>query len=84
MIDENLKNRLKSEAMNPYRGLRQFIYIGAGASAFIGAFIFFFQLLAGRQIESTLPNLAIQLGVVILMVVLWRWENRGKRVKQQD
>lgn len=81
MVDENLKNRLKNEAMNPYRGLRQFIYIGAGASAFIGAFIFFFQLLAGRNIASTIPNLGIQLGVVALMVILWRWENRGKSYK---
>ena len=81
MVDENLKNRLKNEAMNPYRGLRQFIYIGAGASSFIGAFIFFFQLLAGRNIASTIPNLGIQLGVVALMVILWRWENRGKSYK---
>jgi len=81
MVDENLKNRLKNEAMNPYRGLRQFIYIGAGASAFIGAFIFFFQLLAGRNIASTIPNLGIQLGVVALIVILWRWENRGKSYK---
>jgi len=84
MVDENLKNRLKTEAMNPYRGLRQFIYISAGSSAFIGAFIFFFQLLAGRNVASTIPNLGIQLGIVTLMVVLWRWENLGKRVKKQD
>ncbi len=82
MVNENLKNRLKNEAMNPYRGLRQFIYIGAGASAFIGAFIFFFQFLAGKSLESTLPNLGIQLGVVILMVLLWRWERRGKQVRK--
>ncbi|MFM2061081.1 MAG: hypothetical protein RLZZ507_751 [Cyanobacteriota bacterium] len=88
MVDPNLKNRLnpkqyahlKAEIAAPYRGLRQFIYIGVGASGFIGAFVFFFQLLAGRNIDSTLPNFALQVGIVALMVFLWRWEqNRQKR-----
>ena len=67
--------RLKAEAAAPYRGLRQFIYIGVGASGFIGAFVFFFQLLAGRDIEQAAPNFAIQLGVIGLMMFLWKWEN---------
>jgi Low psii accumulation1 / Rep27 len=80
MVDPNLKNRLKAEIAAPYRGLRQFIYIGVGASGFIGAFVFFFQLLAGRNIDSTLPNFALQVGIVALMVFLWRWEqSRQKR-----
>jgi hypothetical protein len=66
--------RLKAEMATPYRGLRQFIYIGVGASSFIGAFVFFFRVLAGRDIETSLPNLALQLGILALMVVLWRWE----------
>ncbi|HCQ20887.1 DUF3493 domain-containing protein [Aphanizomenon flos-aquae NRERC-008] len=72
-------NRLKTELAAPYRGLRQFIYISVGASGFIGAFIFFFQLLAGRDIEQALPNFAIQLGVIGLMVFLWKWENRKRK-----
>ncbi|TAF02847.1 MAG: DUF3493 domain-containing protein [Nostocales cyanobacterium] len=76
MVDQNLKNRLKAEIAAPYRGLRQFIYIGIGASGFIGAFVFFFQLLAGRNIDSTLPNFALQVGIVALMVFLYRWEQR--------
>ena len=67
--------RLKAEAAAPYRGLRQFIYIGVGASGFIGAFVFFFQLLAGRDIEQAAPNFAIQLGVIGLMMFPWKWEN---------
>ena len=67
--------RLKTEMASPYRSLRQFIYIGIGASGFIGAFVFFFRLLAGRDIEQALPNFALQLGVIGLMVFLWKWEN---------
>ncbi|BAZ29100.1 hypothetical protein NIES4074_15380 [Cylindrospermum sp. NIES-4074] len=82
MVDQKPKNslnakqysRLKAEMATPYRGLRQLVYVGFGASGFIGAFVFFFRLLAGREVESTLPNLALQLGVVALMVFLWRWD----------
>ncbi|AFZ27116.1 Protein of unknown function (DUF3493) [Cylindrospermum stagnale PCC 7417] len=82
MVDQNPKNRLnskqyerlKAEAAAPYRGLRQLVYIGFGASGFIGAFVFFFQLLAGRNLDSALPNFALQMGVVALMVFLWRWD----------
>ncbi|MBD2694094.1 DUF3493 domain-containing protein [Anabaena catenula] len=84
MVDPNPKNRinteqyarLKAESVAPYRGLRQFIYIGVGASGFIGAFVFFFQLLAGRNIDSTLPNFALQVGIVALMIFLWKWDKR--------
>ncbi|MHC5765576.1 MAG: DUF3493 domain-containing protein [Nostoc sp.] len=82
MVDQNRKNRLnpeqyaslKAEIAAPYRGLRQFIYIAFGASGSIGAFVFFFQVLAGRDVESALPSLALQVGIVALMVFLWRWE----------
>ncbi|MDF5714692.1 MAG: DUF3493 domain-containing protein [Rhizonema sp. NSF051] len=86
MIEQNNKNRhksqqyarLKAEAVAPYKGLRKFIYIACGASGFIGAFIFLSQLLAGRDVNSTLPNLGLQVGVVVLMIFLWRWEQRKK------
>ncbi len=88
MVKQNPQNRLhpeqyarlKAEIASPYRSVRKFIYIGVGASGLIGGFVFFFKLLAGRDIESTLPNLALQVGVVTLMVFLWRWEQgRQKR-----
>ncbi|MBW4568880.1 MAG: DUF3493 domain-containing protein [Tolypothrix carrinoi HA7290-LM1] len=87
MVQQNPKNRvnseqyarLKAEMAAPYRGLRQFIYIACGASGFIGAIVFFSQLLAGRDVDSALPNLALQVGVVTLMVFLWRWEQRRQK-----
>jgi hypothetical protein len=75
--------RLRAEAAAPYRGLRQFVYFGIGASGFIGAFIFFFQILAGRDLEKTLPNFAIQLAVVGLMVLLWRWDKEKPKKPDQ-
>ena len=71
--------RLKAEALAPYRGLRQFVYLACGASGFIGAFIFLAQLAAGREVESALPNFALQIGVVALMVWLFRLEQRSSR-----
>ncbi len=68
--------RLKAEMSAPYRGLRKFIYLGFGASGFIGAFLFCLQLLAGRNPTKILPNLALQLGVIALVIFLWRWEQR--------
>ncbi|NER26345.1 MAG: DUF3493 domain-containing protein [Symploca sp. SIO1C4] len=64
--------RLKAEAKAPYRGLRKFIYFTFGASGFIGALIFLAQLAAGSDATTALPNLALQIGVVALMVWLFR------------
>ena len=87
MVEQNPKNRLnpeqyarlKAEMAAPYRGLRKFIYVACGASGFIGAFIFFFKLLAGADVESALPNLLLQVGIVALMIFLWRWEGRRQK-----
>lgn len=78
-VDPELYARLKAEAAAPYRGLRKFIYFAFAASGLIGAFIFLTKLLAGRDVADTLPNFALQVGVVALMVWLIRWENRGDR-----
>ena len=78
-LDPELYAQLRAEAKAPYRGLRQFIYIGFGASGFIGAFIFLMQLLAGREVEAALPNFALQIGVVALMVWLFRLEQRASK-----
>lgn len=74
--------RLKAEAKAPYRGLRQFIYLGFGASGFIGGFIFLIKILAGRDLATDLPNFALQAGVVALMVWFYRLEERAKRKQE--
>ncbi len=74
--NEELLSRLKAEAMAPYRGLRKFIYLSFAASALIGGVIFFFKLLAGQELSSTLPNFALQVGVFALMVWLFSLEHR--------
>jgi hypothetical protein len=80
-LDREQYTRLKAEALAPYRGLRKFIYFAFGASGAIGGFVFLTQWLAGREESATLPNLALQLGVVALMIGLWRWENRTQQRK---
>ncbi|MGV0027161.1 DUF3493 domain-containing protein [Phormidesmis priestleyi] len=67
---------LMTEAKAPYRGLRKFVYGTFGTSGAIGAFVFLAQILAGRDVEAALPNLALQIGVIALMVWLFRLESR--------
>lgn len=68
--------RLKAEAKAPYKGLRKFIYLGLGASGFIGAIAFLAQLAAGREVGTALPNFALQVGLTVLMLGLFRLESR--------
>jgi hypothetical protein len=75
--------KLRAEAKAPYRILRQFIYLAFGASGFIGAFIFLAQLAAGRDVATAAPNFALQLGVVALMVWLFRLEKKAERKKNR-
>ena len=79
-LDPELYARLKAEAASPYRGLRRFVYLSFGASGLIGAFIFVLQLLAHKtSLEVGLPSLALQVGVVALMVFLWRWDKNREQ-----
>ncbi|MBD2310641.1 DUF3493 domain-containing protein [Desertifilum sp. FACHB-1129] len=71
--------QLRAEIKAPYRGLRQFIYVAFGASGFIGALVFLAQVASGREVGTALPNLALQLGVVALMVWLFRLEQQANR-----
>ena len=71
--------RLKAETKAPYRGLRKFIYFTFASSGFIGAVVFLAQLAAGHEVATALPNLALQVGVVALMVWLFRLEQRAER-----
>ncbi len=70
--------RLKAEAAAPYRGLRKFIYVSFGVSGLLGAFIFLTDLAGGQGSSQVLPNLGIQIGVVALMVWLFRLESRPR------
>ncbi|MEL7053558.1 MAG: DUF3493 domain-containing protein [Cyanobacteria bacterium J06588_5] len=72
-------DRLVAEANAPYKGLRKFIYASVGGSGAIGGFVFFTKILAGRDLAASLPNLALQMGIVALMVFLFRWEDREKK-----
>jgi Low psii accumulation1 / Rep27 len=71
-IDPELRRRLLAETKSPYRGLRQFIYVSCVASGAIGGVVFFFKVVAGRDLQTNLPNLALQVGVVAVMVWLLR------------
>ena len=77
-IDPDKYAFLRAEAAAPYKGLRKFIYFSFGASGAIGAFIFFVQIIAGKNISDNLGNLAIQVVVIALMVFLFMWEDRKK------
>ena len=74
-------DKLVAEAQAPYKGLRKFIYVSAGASGAIGGFVFLTKILAGRDLAESLPNLALQIGVVAIAVFLFRWEDRNKEDK---
>jgi len=81
-LDPERLAQLKAELKAPYRGLRQFVYLACAASGFIGAVIFLTQLLAGRStVGAILPNLALQVGVVTLMIWLFRLEQRASQRK---
>ncbi|OLP17759.1 hypothetical protein BST81_14600 [Leptolyngbya sp. 'hensonii'] len=71
--------RLRAEIKAPYRGLRKFVYIAFGASGLIGAVVFLAQLAAGQDVATVLPNFALQLGVVALMVWLFRIDRASNR-----
>jgi hypothetical protein len=78
-LNPELYARLKSEAAAPYRSLRKFIYLAFAASGFIGGMIFLTKIIAGKNIETSFPNFALQLGVVALMIGLWRWEQKREQ-----
>jgi Low psii accumulation1 / Rep27 len=69
-IDPELYRRLTSEAKNPFRAFRRFFYFSFAGSAGIGGVVFLARLAAGRELETTIPNLAIQAGALALMVWL--------------
>ncbi|MEL6581396.1 MAG: DUF3493 domain-containing protein [Cyanobacteria bacterium J06621_12] len=73
--------RLKAESKAPYRGLRKFFYVAFGASGLIGAFVFLAKLAAGQDLANDFPNFALQVGVVALMVFLFRIDKPKDKAK---
>jgi hypothetical protein len=76
--DKDKYAHLKAEAIAPYRRVRQFFYLAFALSGGIGGLVFFAKLLAGRDLETTLPNLALQAGVVALMIFLYQRDQRSQ------
>ena len=74
-LNPEMYARLKAEAKAPYKGLRKFFYVTFGASGFIGAVVFLAKIIAGRDIATALPNFALQLGVIALMIFLYSRED---------
>ena len=74
--------RLVAETKSPFKGFRKVIYGAVLASGLLGGFVFFTQLLAGNNVETALPNLAVQMGVIGIAVFLFWLEGRGKRDEQ--
>ncbi|MCA6572875.1 MAG: DUF3493 domain-containing protein [Pseudanabaena sp.] len=65
--------KLRRETKSPYRGLRIFIYIAFAGSGLIGAIVFLAKLIAGNgELEANLGNLMLQIGVLALMIWLYR------------
>lgn len=70
--------RLVAEAQSPFRNMRLFVYAGCAISGALGGFIFLFQILAGRNLSTTIPNFAVQASVVALTTWLFLKENGAK------
>lgn len=77
-MDADKYARLRAESQAPYRPLRKFVYLSFGISGLLGAFIFIVQIAAQRNVAEALPNLGVQIAVVALMVVLFRWDSKKK------
>lgn len=78
-LDPEMYARLKAEAKAPYKGLRKFFYVAFGASGFIGAVVFLAKIIAGRDISTALPNFALQIGVVALMMFFYSREDINRQ-----
>ncbi|NJK28559.1 MAG: DUF3493 domain-containing protein [Coleofasciculaceae cyanobacterium SM2_3_26] len=76
--------RLKAEANAPYRPLRQFVYFAFAASGFLGGFVLLSRWVSGQDpVGTALPNVALQVGVVALMVWLFRLDREKSDRKER-
>ena len=78
-LDPEMYARLKAEAEAPYKGLRKFFYLVIGASGFIGAVVFLAKIIAGKDIATALPNFALQVGLIALMIFFYSREDVNKQ-----
>jgi hypothetical protein len=69
---------LSAEAQSPFRSLRMFVYASCVISAGVGGLVIFLGILAGRNLETAIPNFAVNAGVVALTAWLFRRENKAK------
>ncbi len=70
---------LTAEAQAPFRSLRLFIYGSCVVSAGVGGLIIFLGILAGRNLETAIPNFAVNSGVVALTAWLFIKENNARK-----
>jgi hypothetical protein len=85
-VSSELRFKLLEEQASPFRRFRQFFYLAAAGSASIGTFIAGTRVIAGMQgisgvqpLEETIPNTAINAGVVVASAALWYFdEKRGQ------
>jgi hypothetical protein len=74
-LKEEQLSRLRSEATAPYQSIRRFVYLALGASASLGAFVFLMKAIALENLEQTLPNLLLQVGISAVMIALWNLDH---------
>ena len=85
-VSSELRFKLLEEQASPFRRFRQFFYSAAAGSASIGTFIAGTRVIAGlkgisgvQPLEETIPNTAINAGVVVVAGALWYFdEKRGQ------
>jgi Low psii accumulation1 / Rep27 len=70
---------LTAEAQAPFRSLRLFIYASCVISAGVGGIVIFLGILAGRNLDTAIPNFAVNAGVVALTAWLFIKENNARK-----
>ena len=85
-LDENTRVKLKEEIASPFRKLRLFIYASSFIAGGLGAFTAIPQLVvavkdASDKVPSTLGNIAIDLGAIVMAVALWNRDTADEKIK---
>lgn len=80
----SLRTRLREETEAPFRKARMFVYGGSAISAGVGAFIATLRVIAAlvgvsgtQPLSETVPNVAVNLGVIGLCALLLRFETKA-------
>ena len=77
-MDPNLRARLLKESKNPYRGLRQAVWIALFGSAALGFFVMITNIVAGDNVSMN--DLAIQSSALLILSFLL-YKDRNKQVE---